>query len=956
MTGLLESSASAPTPVRKLRITVAGRLGCVILPDPGEQALAWRYQRAGGRVLGSTTALTEAETVAPVVEGEHEADLDERVEAVVELLLDACRGDLDSVVRWAGAKAIGRVCNRLPTKALCDEVVTSLIAECFDAPSPSAWHGGCLAMAELTRRGLLLESRLDQVLGYVVKALEGQLDRQLRDSACYVCWALARAYPPKILKHIVPKVVGALVSTACFDREVNCRRAASAALQELVGRSQGGFEHGIDIITAADYFTVSNRDHSSTAIALSIARLDRQYLVELISHLVRLKLPHPDRAMRALAAKALAELALVEPLEGTAAHLSDEVLPEVITTCTAAEGVDTTRRHGCLLALASLTASVGRLLGPQAAVAVRNVIPLIEKHRLFRGRGSELTRSACCQLLAEIAQCTEWEFKLGLTAPKYQQTVDECLRNTVAAVQIAAADALYSLCTHRWPKEDPSFSKGVVDKYVDKLNDPNENVAARRGYLLGLSSLSEPMYANEQGARVLEVLIREAKAWPDHPLGVDVLDPESRMWAVVGLCRIMCVCGFSRSAFEAVVLAAGDYATDRRGDVGSWVRETALQALGVLMDRGIVQTEADATAACRVLLTQAAEKIDRTRALACMKLHSLTAGALTGHVVTCDRSLYLDVCTRIYDFAAVDSLKIKPGVRYAPTGELKVLPEKWPEVKAQFSLGPTVHAELSTVQTIWSSDPRCYLRTARLLKLDEYRSAVLQGLVVSIGSATEHVSSYARKALLSEAKANPELQPLISSELLDLLKASTTQAVGTRACSRLTVPVLVTVIALLKHRLFDQTQFPELFRLVTTRSSQKTRDIYRLKSGVEVMCGVLANSNQTVVPKVDVLRSVLAVMGHPIPRVRHFAVTALYMTIMEADDLGIGSTDTAVELLMSTEWTSETRSSWESALKELYEVFNLEMPVLETGEVVRKGQVKGSAVEYSDFVKEEHWM
>ena len=67
----------------------------------------------------------------------------------------------------------------------------------------------------------------------------------VRDAACYVCWAFARAYEPQQLKshvsrlawypyhyvlvralHSIPSCSGLLV-TALFDREVNCRRAAA---------------------------------------------------------------------------------------------------------------------------------------------------------------------------------------------------------------------------------------------------------------------------------------------------------------------------------------------------------------------------------------------------------------------------------------------------------------------------------------------------------------------------------------------------------------------------------------------------------------------------------------------------------------------------------------------------------------------------------------------------------
>lgn len=51
-------------------------------------------------------------------------------------------------IRWTAAKGVGRVTNRLP-KDLADDVVGSVLELFSPRESDSAWHGGCLALAEL---------------------------------------------------------------------------------------------------------------------------------------------------------------------------------------------------------------------------------------------------------------------------------------------------------------------------------------------------------------------------------------------------------------------------------------------------------------------------------------------------------------------------------------------------------------------------------------------------------------------------------------------------------------------------------------------------------------------------------------------------------------------------------------------------------------------------------------
>jgi len=129
------------------------------------------------------------------------------------------------VVRWSAAKGIGRVAARLNCSAAGD--IVSGIMDLFNPlEGDGAWHGGCLALAELGRRGLLLKTHLGDVVRVVLLALQYEevrghtpTGRHVRDAACYVCWAFVRAYTADLMPYIDQIVIG-LITTAVYDREV----------------------------------------------------------------------------------------------------------------------------------------------------------------------------------------------------------------------------------------------------------------------------------------------------------------------------------------------------------------------------------------------------------------------------------------------------------------------------------------------------------------------------------------------------------------------------------------------------------------------------------------------------------------------------------------------------------------------------------------------------------------
>jgi tubulin-specific chaperone D len=263
----------------------------------------------------------------------------------------------------------------------------------------SAWHGGCLALAELARRGLLLPARLGQVVPFVVQALRydvrkgsASVGAHVRDAACYVCWAFARAYAPTVMEPYMSDLARALILASVYDREINCRRAASAAFQENVGR-QGTFPHGIDILTRADYYTLGNRPNAFLEISVYVAQYV-EYRYALIDFLVQVQLRHWDRSLRSLSAGTLRLLSKADP-----AYIVDTVLPALVESTLSA---DLPTRHGATLAVAECVLGLcdaGRALDDGWHERLVDVVPQIEKARLYRGRGGEVMRGASCRCL-----------------------------------------------------------------------------------------------------------------------------------------------------------------------------------------------------------------------------------------------------------------------------------------------------------------------------------------------------------------------------------------------------------------------------------------------------------------------------------------------------------------------------------------------------------------------------
>jgi hypothetical protein len=219
-------------------------------------------------------------------------------------------------------------------------------------------------------------------------------------------WAIARAYSPAMLKPFVPQLSESVILAFLFDREVNCRRAASAAFQEFVGR-QGAqnFKHGISILTSADYFSLGNRNDAYTTIALPIAQYD-EYRRPILTNLYRVKLRHWDKAIRALSAEALGKLTHLDT-----EYIESTAIPYLLENSLDARNVQL--RHGAVLGLAEIIHAFNALksaekplddfLKKATQTNISELVATIEKRRLYRGKGGEQMREAVCRLIECIS-------------------------------------------------------------------------------------------------------------------------------------------------------------------------------------------------------------------------------------------------------------------------------------------------------------------------------------------------------------------------------------------------------------------------------------------------------------------------------------------------------------------------------------------------------------------------
>jgi len=854
--------------IRKLYLKLVQRLGLIFLKS---KVAAWRYKR-GSRSLTINLNAEKAVEVEEkgdglVEEMDDEYDVPEEVEDVIEELLAGLR-DRETVVRWTAAKGIGRVTGRLP-RDLADEVVGSLLELFSDRETDSAWHGSCLAIAELGRRGLLLPNRLEKVVDFITKALVYDEKRgsfsvgsHIRDAACYVCWSFARAYDPEVTRPFVHKIASSLLIVTVFDREVNCRRAASAAFQENVGR-QGTFPHGIDILTTADYFSVGQRSNAYLNISEYVAGFG-EYSQPLISHLLHRKVGHWDPAVRELSAKALNRLCGCN-LE----YVLNEVLGKLLDMSVSS---DIFSSHGATLAVGQIVLAISDIarkagtglrekLGTLLAPRIENLVDRLVQGNKLRGLGGELMRQATAQF---IANCSQAKLDVSQAIVKTWKTVlDENLSDMDSRVQSASVAAIPALtsqyyCSPVTGEVDSVARDSFVHQYLNMLKGNEQH---RKGFSLALGSLEPKLLigVEEEIIHCLIICSRVSEGTEKWAEG-----RRDALKALTSVCTKLAARLTNEQihfVYDSFMIALDDYTLDRRGDVGAWVREAALTGIELFTLKLLEAEECRIPASIvgqfmPLLVQQAVEKIDRTRGHAGRIFHTLLHAEHEGRAV--------------------------PGIR--DRERLHVIFPKDCDLK-------------------WAVESETFPLFVKLLHLVAYGERLLVGLIVSVGGLTERLVKNSSQSLFHELDGmGPAEIKLFCDHILKIFRMYEKN-------DRVTIPFLkfldqvltTSCLSLLMES--SDSEFPlALFSLCKSEIT-KCGEPNKLMASSEVFCQLLQAANPECIRRS--LVQIAIFLCHRFPRVRKYTADKFYEALLTFSDREIvpeENLDAVMTLLSETNW------------------------------------------------------
>jgi tubulin-specific chaperone D len=375
--------------------------------------------------------------------------------------------------------------------------------------------------------------------------------------------------------------------------------------------------------------------------------------------------------------------------------------------------------------------------------------------------------------------------------------------------------------------------------------------------------------------------------------------------------------------FAALLAATGDYSTDKRGDVGSWCRAAALQALERVTNLAVtasigIPLERPATAASTVQLTVPALQqrlrymeitVQPDGAVGMLPERAAQLSAANGEVYFTPALCEALVCALLKQLAEkLDAVRDVAGSVLQRLLTAKLPQLKLPYVPCRRQLVAALQLESQQQQASsvssadssavnWATPAVTFPMVVKALSLPPYHAAVASGLVISVGGLTESVVKHSAAALLSWARAAGGGSNSGSSSKKSTAAAADVSALATLGASltalltahsgddRVALPLLRTLDLLLANDAFAPLPPAHPFGqhlLAAVRSELRScRSVPKISAGGGVLLGLISFSGGT---GTGALRSAVGLLAHKFPRVRKHMAELMYVRLLAAGE------------------------------------------------------------------------
>ncbi|KAH0558993.1 hypothetical protein GP486_004392 [Trichoglossum hirsutum] len=446
----------------------------------------------------------------------------------------------------------------------------------------------------------------------------------------------------------VPQLLATeLVASASLDPSGNIRRGSSAALQELIGRHPDTIIEGIKVVQVVDYHAVARRAKAITGVAVDAAELDQVYWHTLSDAVLDWRgTGSPDAESRRVAARGVGYLLTARAKITSVFEAADTMVKRVFKGLAAIHQREVEERHGLLLALSEIVNTAGRLLsvstkgrqdselellglreGSRHLLRLWRVFteisPLSEKDLTSSVLRPELTAEAACHLISslihesrlhdetdhnqgscyllqnipeEFIEKSIWIISLAIQRPE---------ENVVSSASLAARDIFSVL--------DNTKRKQLLHSWVATLNGDSGSSLNPSGkssghlatlgavfpYFSTTSPHQSPRLSNEQ-LSIIDTLVLhastnaqiETRVAAIRSLAAGVLGSNGQSPLLMcNLTNLIRAAVTTQKVIDTLKLVLDDYSVDSRGDVGSWVRMEAIDAVTMGWESGTLRGE-----------------------------------------------------------------------------------------------------------------------------------------------------------------------------------------------------------------------------------------------------------------------------------------------------------------------------------------------------------------------------